>query len=87
VIRGQLEVLLAGGDDRVVMAEVIFAGQLRFFHGADRDWCQQRVLPLLDWADPVRARRTWEGFLAKGQTTDQLLAMVPADGRPDRGIP
>ena len=50
--RQQLEVMLTGGDDRIAMSEVIFASQLYFFHGADRGWCLDRVLPLLDWENP-----------------------------------
>jgi hypothetical protein len=56
------------------MAEVIFASRIGFFHGADEDWCLRQVMPLLDWADPTRAHRAWEGFLAWGQFNDQLLA-------------
>jgi hypothetical protein len=31
------------------------------------------VLPLLDWGEPERARRTWDGFLFWGRWTEQLL--------------
>jgi len=71
--RQQLEMMLAGGDDRTAMSEVLFASQLYFFHGADRAWCLKNVLPLLDWENPVRARRTWDGFLSWGRWNDQLL--------------
>ncbi len=37
--RGQLEVLLTGEDERVAIAEVVFASQVLFFYGADRSWC------------------------------------------------
>lgn len=72
-VRHQLEVLLGGDDNRTAAAEVIFASQLHFFYGADRDWSERNVLPLLDWADPVRARRTWDGFLSWGRWNNQLL--------------
>jgi Domain of unknown function (DUF4020) len=65
--------MLTGRDERVAMSEVIFASQLYFFHGADRAWCLDKVLPLLDWENPVRARRTWDGFLSWGRWNDQLL--------------
>ena len=55
------------------MAEVIFASQLYFFHGADQVRCLDTVLPLLNWENPVRARRTWDGFLSWGRWNDQLL--------------
>ena len=72
--RDQLEAMLAGEGGRTEMAEVIFASQLHFFRAADSEWCLDHVLPLLDWADPARARRTWDGFLAWGRFDSQLLA-------------
>ena len=72
--RTHLDGLLTGGDERTTMAEIIFAAQVLFFHLADRHWSEARVLPLLDWADPVRARRTWDGFLMRGRWNDPLLA-------------
>jgi Domain of unknown function (DUF4020)/SIR2-like domain len=72
-IREQLEVMLTGEDDRTAMSEVIFASQLYFFHGADRGWCLDRVLPLLNWENLVRAQRTWDGYLSWGRWNDQLL--------------
>jgi hypothetical protein len=74
ISRDQLEAMLAGGGGRTEMAEVIFASQIHFFRAADSEWCLENVLPLLDWADPARARRTWDGFLAWGQPDSQLLA-------------
>jgi hypothetical protein len=71
--RAQLEVLLAGEDARTAMAEVVFSSQVLFFFGADRVWCEAHILPLLDWADPVRAQRTWDGYLMWGRSNDQLL--------------
>lgn len=71
--RDQLEVLLAGEDARTAMAEVVFSSQVLFFFGADRVWCEAHVLPLLEWSDPVRARRTWDGYLTWGRWNDQLL--------------
>jgi hypothetical protein len=72
--RDRLEVLLADNEDRTAMAEVVFASQLHFFFGADRAWCENHVLPLLDWADPTRAVRAWDGYLTWGRWNDQLLA-------------
>lgn len=72
--REQLEQLLAGEDDPTTLAEVIFASDVFFFFGADRDWCLQRVLPLLDWTNHNRAIRTWDGFLTWGRWNDHLLS-------------
>ena len=73
-IREQVEAMLTGSDDKVAMAEIVFASQLHFFRAADSAWCLDHVLPLLDWAYPARARRTWDGFLMWGRFDDQLLA-------------
>ncbi len=72
-IKEQLETMLNTGDQRAAAAEVIIASQLRFFYGADQDWCLQHVLPLLDWSNPARARCTWDGFLTWGRWHDRLL--------------
>jgi hypothetical protein len=55
------------------MAEIILASKLHFFDAADRTWSDAHVLPLLDWADPSRARRTWDGYLRWGRWNDHLL--------------
>jgi hypothetical protein len=73
-IRTPLEAILAGEGNRTAMAEVVFASQVLFFFGADQDWCQSHVLPLLDWVDPPRARRAWGGFLIWGRWNERLLA-------------
>jgi hypothetical protein len=80
--RDQLEVMLAGRGGGTEMAEVIFASQLHFLRAADSEWCLEHVMPLLDWADLARARRTWHGFLAwVGSTSFPLMKVAPA--RPD----
>lgn len=71
--RDQLEIMLTGDNERSAMAQVMFSSQVLFFFGADRQWCEAYVLPLLDWASPLRARRAWDGFLAWGRWNDQLL--------------
>jgi Domain of unknown function (DUF4020)/SIR2-like domain len=71
--RQQLEAMLTGGTYKAAMAEIIFASQVHFLRAADTSWCLDHVLPLLDWAQPVRARRTWDGFLTWGRIDSQLL--------------
>lgn len=73
-IRQHLSDMLTVGDDRAIAVEVIFASRLHFFHGADAAWCEANVLPLLDWVNPNRGIRTWEGFLAGGRWSDHLLS-------------
>ncbi len=72
-MRSTLDSMLEGSDSRTAMVETIFASQLLFFFGADREWCQNRVLPLFDWDNPDKARRAWDGFLMWGRFNDPLL--------------
>lgn len=72
-LRSQLEELIAGHDDRAGMAQVILASRLHFLHGADHEWAESVVLPLLDWSDARRARRAWDGFLTWGRWNNRLL--------------
>ena len=74
-LRQPLEALLQGHDELTAMAEIVIASQLHFVYSADQDWCQHAVLPLLDWTEPTRARRTWDGFLTWGRASDPLLEM------------
>lgn len=73
VMASRLEGLIAGADDRAAMVQVVLASRLRFLHGADQEWTERVVLPLLDWKDPVRARRAWDGYLFWGRWNDRLL--------------
>lgn len=73
-VRTQLETLLSADDPHSTLVEVVFASQVHFLAGADRRWCEAHVLPLLDWANTTRARRTWDGYLIWGRWTDQLLS-------------
>jgi hypothetical protein len=72
--RAPLEEILAGGDERTAMAEVVLARDLLFFFLADREWAEAHVLPLFEWETPIRARRAWDGFLIGGRFNDRLLS-------------
>ncbi|MGI5521836.1 SIR2 family protein [Micromonospora sp. CA-259024] len=72
-MRLRLEELIASDDDRAAMAQVILASRLHFLHGADQEWADRTILPLLDWGDEARARRAWDGFLSWGRWNDRLL--------------
>lgn len=71
--REQLDVMLDGTASRNALAEVVLASQVHFLFATDREWCQQAILPLLDWEDSERARRTWDGYLSWGRWHDTLL--------------
>lgn len=72
-IRDQLELLLTGEREKAAMAEVIVASRVHFFFAADRGWCEEWVLPLLDWSNLERAKRCWDGFLYWGRWNDPML--------------
>ncbi|HEY3143013.1 MAG TPA: DUF4020 domain-containing protein [Acidimicrobiales bacterium] len=71
--RGHLEDLISTGDHRAAMAETVLASKVHFFSAADSTWCDSHVLPLLDWSEPARARRAWDGYLYWGRWNDHLL--------------
>lgn len=72
-LRESLDVLLTEDTDRGRAAETVLTSHVHFFHNADREWCERSLLPRLAWADPERARRTWDGFLAWGRSSNALL--------------
>jgi hypothetical protein len=71
--RCALETLLDRTNARTDLAEVVLASQVHFFFAADSDWCGAHILPLLDWNDPARAKRTWDGYLSWGRWSERLL--------------
>jgi hypothetical protein len=73
-MRRALELMLGGGDAQSACTETVFASQLLFFFEADREWCEVHILPLLDWAEPQRAHRAWDGYLIWGRFNDPLLS-------------
>lgn len=72
--RQQLDNMLAGGDRRQAMVQVVLASQLHFFFAADPSWCESHLLSLFDWSEPSTAERVWDGFLSWGRWSDELLA-------------
>ncbi|MDN5745061.1 MAG: DUF4020 domain-containing protein [Nocardioidaceae bacterium] len=72
---------LANEIDRLVLdtsrngllARTFFASQLHFFFGADREWCEDRLLPLFAWTNEVESAGAWQGFLSWGRWNDGLL--------------
>lgn len=69
----ELDRLISATDRNGLLARAFFSSQLHFFFGADRDWCEARLLPLFDWANEVEAAAAWQGFLTWGRWNDGLL--------------
>ncbi|HEY9289902.1 MAG TPA: SIR2 family protein [Microlunatus sp.] len=88
-----LDQMISAPDRNGLLARTILGSQLHFFFGADREWCEARLLPLFDWTNEVEAAAAWQGFLTWGRWNDGLLqagllngyaeAVVHADQLPD----
>ena len=76
----ELERIISAADRNGLLARAIFASRLHFFFGADRDWCQARLLPLFDWTNEAEAAAAWQGFLTWGRWNDALLHVGLLDG-------
>jgi hypothetical protein len=73
-LREGIEPLFVQESYEKQLVEVLMASQTLFYFAADRVWCLEYVLPLLDWSNAGRAQRAWQGFLTCGRWGDQLLA-------------
>ncbi|CAM3657974.1 DUF4020 domain-containing protein [Mycobacterium frederiksbergense] len=73
-LAGYLAELSAHDDSRSEAVRAVFSAYLAFFHAADREWCKQFLMPMLDWSDPTVARMAWTGYLSHGRGSDELLA-------------
>lgn len=69
----QLDRLALATDRNGLLARAFLASQLHFFFGADREWCEDRLLPLFDWTNEEEAAAAWQGFLTWGRWNDGLL--------------
>ncbi len=66
---------ILGGDSRAShCAQAMVATQLHLLFQLDEPWCLRIVLPMLDPSvDDRRAVRCWEGCLARGRASEELL--------------
>ncbi|UDY22942.1 DUF4020 domain-containing protein [Nocardioides sp. Kera G14] len=69
----EIDRLVSDVDRNGLLARTFLASQLHFFFGADREWCEDRLLPLFDWTNEVESRGAWQGFLTWGRWNDGLL--------------
>lgn len=76
----ELDRMISAPDRNGLLARAIFASQLHFFFGADRDWCQGRLIPLFDWGYEAEAAAVWQGFLTWGRWNEALLHVGLLDG-------
>lgn len=66
---------MTGGDSRAsYFAQAVVATQIHLLFQLDEPWCLRIVMPMLDpSADDRRAVRCWEGYLARGRASEELL--------------
>lgn len=77
----ELDRLVRAANRNGLLARTFLASQLHFFFAADPDWCQSRLLPILDWAaDREQTAAAWQGFLTWGRWNDALLQAGLLDG-------
>ncbi|MFW6597106.1 DUF4020 domain-containing protein [Propionibacteriaceae bacterium Y2011] len=69
----QLDRMASATDRNGLLARTFLTSQLHFFFGADRGWCEDRLLPLFDWTNQIEATAAWQGFLTWGRWNDGLL--------------
>jgi Domain of unknown function (DUF4020) len=56
------------------LARIVFASQLTFLSGIDKQWTEEKILPLLDWdIHGKHALQALHGFLGWGQQTEGLI--------------
>lgn len=69
----QLGQLVSATSRSGLLARALLASRLHFFFAADREWCEERLLPLFDWEEEAEASAAWQGFLTGGRWNDGLL--------------
>lgn len=68
-----LDTMLSSADPKAEHATVVLASDLHFFHAADPQWANARLVPLFSMsADPERALLAWAGLLEGARPTDAL---------------
>lgn len=71
-----LDKMITGTSIDAQLARVFIASQLYFMFYMDASWTISRVLPLLEWSDPLRARQCWDGYLFWGRYGENTLPHV-----------
>lgn len=72
-IRQQLDTMIEQDGIPGDAARIVLASFALFLIDADTQWAVQRLLPLLDWSQPDRAAKAWDGYLKRGRWHDHAL--------------
>jgi hypothetical protein len=73
-IADYLAEVISNDDKPSEVVEIIFCRHLAFFYQADKEWCRQYLLPMLNWDNVARAQKVWSGYLSHGGWTNKLLS-------------
>lgn len=71
-----LEKMIKGSSFDSQLARVFITSQLYFMFYMDDPWTKEKVIPLLDWSNPERARQCWDGYLSWGRYGENTLPYV-----------
>lgn len=76
VPRRCLEKMINGVSLEAQLATVFITSQLYFMFYMDASWTIDKVLPLLEWSNPLRARQCWDGYLFWGRYGENTLPHI-----------
>ncbi len=65
--------------ERYRHGRVLLASRLIAFFRVDHQWCEQYLLPIFNWNNPVEAKSVWEGFLWSPRLYQPLLIAFKKD--------
>jgi hypothetical protein len=56
--------IASGESNSHILARIILAYDLNFFHAVDPEWTCKRLIPRFDWQNSSEALHLWEGYLS-----------------------
>jgi hypothetical protein len=68
--------MITGESLEAQLATVFITSQLYFMFYMDAPWTIGKVLPLLEWSNPLRARQCWDGYLFWGRYGENTLPHI-----------
>ena len=71
-ILSRLEKLLKHSGESFILARVILASRLYYFHVVDREWARNNLISLLDFSKTDEAIYIWPGYLRSGDISVEL---------------
>jgi len=63
-----------GTRDADVFGRVLFAGKLSPLYSVDPEWCEEFLLPKMDWSNPDESQKLWSAFSWSARVTPNLAS-------------